>query len=281
METNIIVPEVYAGMVTEKVKGLVKISNYAKDLGELDNFAQEGDSITFPQFCALGEAEILERGGKIKVEELRQNSTKKTIKHYSKGVLVYDIDALTGKGNFLENAVMQQARIFARARDKETVADILANTVNKFATANADAITEKELHGAFALWGDEQDTDSFDAIIVNSRLLPSFYDMKGFVSTDVTYSKNNNGIIRNGVVGLFRGVPVVLSDVGTYDTTKNECITFILKKGALGFKDKKDGIDIELKREGEDKATKVLADEIFIIGLIQKDGVTVVRKTIA
>lgn len=278
---NIIVPEIYSNMVTEKVKGLVKISSYATDLGELDNFAQEGDSITFPSFKALSDAEILTRGAKISKEELKQTSTKKSIVHYAKGVHILDIDAMTGKGNFLENAVSQQARIFAKARDKECVKDIDTNAVLKVATVGANEITQGELNEGFNLWGDEQDSDTYDAIIINSRLLPSFLVMDGFVSTNLTYTTDQNGIVRNGVVGFFRGVPVVLSDVGTFDSTASECKTYILKKGALGRKDKKNGVEIEVKRDAETKANDIFADEIFVIGLIQIDGVAILRKTIA
>ena len=268
----IIIPEIYKNLITEKVKGLVKISSYAQDLGEVGNFAEEGDSITFPQFSALSDAEILVKGDGIKTEELKQTSTKKTVKHYCKGVSIYDIDAKTGMGNFQDNAVMQQARIFAKARDKECVADILANTLLKSSTENANSITNTELDNALNLWGDKQDSDSFDAIIINSRLLPSFLSMGGFVSNTLTYTKDANGIVRQGVVGFYRGIKIVLSDVGTYDTTANECITFILKKQSLGVKDKKDGVDIEVSRDAEHKKDDIFADEIFVIGLIDKIG---------
>lgn len=278
---TIIIPEIYSKMVTEKVKGIVKISSYATDLGEVGAFSQEGDSITFPQFCALGDAELLARGAEISTEELRQTSTKKVVKHYGKGVEILDVDALEGKGNFLENAIMQQARIFAKARDTECMADIDANAILKKATASAISITPSELNGAFNLWGDEQDSESYEGIFINSRMLDSFLTMDGFVSTNVTYNANGNGIVRNGVVGFYRGIAVILTDVGTYDTTLNECKTYILKKGALGIKDKKNGVDIELERKAGFKKTNVYADEMFIIGLMQKDGVCIVRKSIA
>lgn len=276
----IIIPEIYSTMLTEKVAGMIRISNYAVDLGEVGAFAQEGDSITFPQFSALGDAELLARGVAITTEELKQTSTKKDVKHYAKGVSILDVDALEGKGNFLENSLMQQARIFAKARDNECVTDIDANAILKSPTVGATAITETELHSALGLWGDDQDDSSFDGIIINSRLLSSFYAMEGFVNSSKTYVTDGNGKIANGVVGHFRNIPVVLSDVNTYDTVTNECKSYILKKGALGRKEKR-GINIELNRVASKKLTEVFADEMFVIGLIQKDGVCIVRKTIA
>lgn len=277
----IIIPEIYTSMLTEKIKGRVRISNYAVDLGVLGDFSQEGDSITFPQFSALSEAELLARGAEISTEELKQTSTKKTVKHYAKGVSILDVDALEGKGNFLENAINQQADLFARSRDKECVEDILANAILKSATADAKAMTETELINALNLFGDDQDDSSFDAIVINSLTLPSFYQMEGFVNSTKTYANDGNGKIQNGVVGYYRTIPVVLSNVNTFDSTKSECITFILKKGALGKKDKKNGVETEIDRVAKAKRTDIYSDEMFVIGLINKTGVAVVRKTIA
>lgn len=277
----IIIPEIYTSMLTERIAGKVRISNYANDLGVLGDFSQEGDSITFPQFSALTEAELLARGAEITTEELKQTSTKKSVVHYAKGVSILDVDALEGKGNFLENAINQQADIFARARDKECVADIDANAILKSATVGATAITETELINALNLWGDDQDDESFDAIIINSRLLPSFYAMDGFVNSTKTYVQDSNGVIKNGVVGFYRTIPVVLSNVGTFDSTKSECKSYILKKGALGKKDKKNGVEVETERKASFKRTDVFADEMFVIGLVDKSGVCIVRKTIA
>lgn len=277
----IIIPEIYTNMLTEKIAGKVRISNYAKDLGVLGDFSQEGDSITFPQFSALSEAELLARGAEITTEELKQTSSKKSVVHYAKGVSILDVDALEGKGNFVENAINQQAELFARSRDKVCVADIDANAILKSATVGANAITETELINALNLWGDDQDDESFDAIVINSRLLPSFYAMDGFVNSTKTYVQDSNGVIKNGVVGFYRTIPVVLSNVGTYDSTANECKSYILKKGALGKKDKKNGVEVETERKASFKRTDIFADEMFVIGLIDKSGVCIVRKTIA
>lgn len=277
----IIIPEVYTSMLTEKVKGKIKISALADTVGDLGNFAQEGDSITFPQFCALGEAEILARGGVISTEELKQTSTKKTVKHYAKGVSILDVDALEGKGNFMENALSQQARIFAKAIDNEMVTDIDTNAILKKATVGATAITEIELQDAFQLFGDEQDNEDFKGIVINSLLLPSFYAMEGFVNATKTYSKDGNGEVHNGVVGYFRGtIPVILSDVNTYDSVKAEAKSYIVKKGSLGIMPKR-GLLVEVEREASKKLNNVYADEMFTCGLVQKDGVVIVRKTIA
>lgn len=278
----IIIPEVFSEVLAEKVKGQVKISQFAVELQGLSEFAEEGDKVSFPRWSALSDAEDLVKGDAITAEQLAQTKVTKEVKHKAKGVTIFDIDAKEGKGNFLENAVLQQARIFAKAYDDELVKDIDANATLKLATDSNAEITENELIKGFNLFGDAQDNDSFASIVINSRLLPSFYGMQGFVSKDKTYVADGNGVIVNGVVGYYRGtIPVVLSDVNTYDSAKNECKTYIIKKGALGKKSKTNGTNIEVERDASKKATNVYADDMFVCGLIDTEGVAILRMTIA
>lgn len=278
----IIIPEVYSNVLREKVKGQVKISQFAVELESLSEFAEEGDKVSFPQWTAIGDTEDLLKGNAITTEELSQTKVSKEVKHKAKGVTIYDIDAREGKGNFIENAVLQQARIFAKAYDDELVKDIDANATLKLATDSNVEITENELIKGFNLFGDAQDNDSFASIVINSRLLPSFYNMQGFVSKDKTYVADGNGIITNGVIGYYRGtIPVVLSDVNTYDSSKNECKTYIIKKGSLGKKSKTNGTNIEVERDASKKCNNVYADDMFVVGLIDVEGVAILRMTIA
>ena len=278
----IIVPEVYSEVLAEKINGQVKIAQFALELEGLNEFAEEGDKVSFPRWSALSDAEDLVKGDAINVEELAQSKVTKEVKHKAKGVTIFDIDAKTGKGNFLENAVGQQARIFAKALDDELVKDIDANATLKTTSGTADSILEDDLINGFNLFGDDQDNETFAGIVINSKLLPSFYGMSGFTSKDKTYVADGNGVIVNGVIGYYRGtIPVILSDVNTYDSSKNECKTYIIKKGVLGKKSKTNGVNIEVERDASKKATNVYADNMFVTGLIDTEGVAIIRYTIA
>lgn len=277
---TIIIPEIYSNVLTERMQGIIKLSALADVIGEL-NGSQEGDSITFPQFSSIGEAELIKKGVEITTTELNQTSTKKEVKHYGKSVRVYDQDSIEALGRWIENAEMQQAKVFARAIDKELAEDIKANAILKSSTTQANTLTEEELIAGFQLFSDEQDNDDFAGIVINSRLAPSFYTMNGFIKSDVTYVNPENGKVVNGVIGYYRSnIPVIMSDLSTYDSTTNECITFIVKKGALAIIPKRD-ILIELDRQAKLKATDIVGDEFFACGLIDKAGVTLLRKTIA
>ncbi|ABR33537.1 hypothetical protein [Clostridium beijerinckii] len=274
-----IVPDVYSTMVTEKVKGMIKISTLAKDLGDLSG--NVGDTLQFPMFKALSDAELMKKGVAITPEELSQTSSGKKIVQYGKGVRVYDMDSLTALGNFVENGISQQARIMAHAQDNEMVKDIDANAILKVATAQPKAITDDELMAGFQMFGDEQDNVDFAGIVVNSLLAPSFYKMESFVKSTSTTATAQNGRVVNGCIGFYRGtIPVMLSDVNTFDSTLGECKSYIIKNDALGIMPKRD-ILVEPDRKPDFKATDVYADYIFACGLIMKDGVCILRKTIA
>lgn len=277
---EIIVPEIFGELTTEKMNGVIKLSTLADEIGVLKD-SKEGDSISFPQFASIGEAELMTKGVPLKAEELNQTSTKKVVKHYGKATTIYDQDNITAIGRFVDNAIYQHSRIYGHAIDKDLADDILENAILKSSTTNGDSITEDELIAGFQLFGDEQDNDEFAGVVVNSRLLPSFYAMDGFISSNKTYINPVNGMIVNGVMGYYRGsIPVLISDLGTYDKTTNECITFIVKHHSLGVMPKRD-ILTELERLPKLKATDVVSDEFHACGLIDKTGVVILRKTIA
>lgn len=275
---TVIIPQVFAEVVQEKIKGVVKISQLADVLGDLSG--NVGDTVSFPVFKSIADAVLMAKGDAITPELLNQDSTSKKIVQYGKAVRIFDIDSLTALGNFVENASTQEATIFGRALDNELVKDIDATGLLKYATAQAKTITEDDLIGGFQLFADDQNNEDMAGIVVNSLLAPSFYKMDGFIKSDITYTAQGNGVIRNGCIGFYRGtIPVILSDVNTFDSAKVETKSYIIKKGSLGIIPKRN-VDIELEREAKLKATDVVGDYIFAVGLLDRTGVVILRKTI-
>ncbi len=276
---SLIKPLVYAPLVREKFEGQIKIAKMAIELGYLEN-TTVGETVTFPKWKLLSDATEVVKGTPIGTESLDQTSTTATIKQVApKGTLIYDIDNITALGNAINESASQHGKLIARKLDADLISEALTSPL-KSATATATAITGTELLTAMTLYGDERDTADFAGIVINSLLLPSFIGMTEFVSTERTYTAQGNGIVEGGVVGFFLGIPVVMTDKGTYDSTKNECITFIIKKNSLGYMTKRD-INTEVERNASLKANTVFSDMIYAVKLIADDGIVVVRKTIA
>lgn len=276
-------PEVYAPLVREKFEGKVKVANLATNLGFLKN-STVGETVTFPKWSLIGDPTELLKGETISVEEMQQTSSQATIKQIAKGVRVYDIDDLTQLGNAIDESAQQQGKVFARKLDLDLIQEALTSPL-KATTASATAITADELNQGLQLFGDEADVEEMAGIVTHSLLVPSFLAMEGFVDAQKTFTQDGSGIQRAGLLGYFRGIPVFVADhskgaVGTYDSVASKCNTFIIKNGALGYMEKR-GINIELARKADMKATDIYGDFIYACKLVRDDGVVVLNSTVA
>lgn len=277
---NVIVPQVFKGIVSAKFKEKVKLLNLAVDMGDVPDFSEVGDTIHFPKFKTLDITKMKEmaKGDILDVTELEQEDSTATIKQVGFASRVYDIVDLTAFGNHVDENGTQHSKIFARKLDTD-LANEAQQTLLKVATTDAVAVTNSELSNAMAMFEDEIDTEEFAGIVINSRIVNSFYAMPEFVDKAKTYVADGSGIVVGGLLGYWRGIPVCVANHGTYDNVKNECITYIIKKGALGYKMKRD-INIELERIAKAKATDVVTDMIYAVKLLADDGLVVLRKTI-
>jgi len=274
----LIIPSVYADLVREKIVGKVKVANFAVDLGFLTN-STVGETVTFPKWKLLGDAEDVVKGVAVGTESLAQESTTATIKMVApKGVTVFDMDNITALGNAIDEAASQQAVQIARKIDLDLITEALTSPL-KSATASGVLITAAELNAALMLYGDEQDVEEFEGIVVNSLLLPSFVAMPEFTSIEKTYQGATNGVVTGGVIGYFRGYKVCMANHGTYDSAKAECITLIIKKKSLGIMNKRD-IKVEEDRKPALFCSDIFSNKVYAVHLTAEDGVVVVRKTI-
>jgi hypothetical protein len=275
----LIKPDVYAQLVREKFDSKMKIGSMAVDFGVLTN-TTKGEKIIFPKWKLISDAKDLVKGQPIPTEGLDQDESFAMIKQVAApGIVIYDIDDVAMLGNAINEASIQHGLVIARKFDQDLIDEALTSPL-KSASASATAITNSEIDTAIGLYGDEQDTETFAGIVINSRLSHSFYSMPEFVDTTKTFNTNGNGIVRNGVIGYYRGIPVFMADHGTYDSTKSECLTFIIKKNALGYKTKRK-INTEEKREADYKRSTIFSDMIYAVKLLADDGIVIVRKTIA
>jgi hypothetical protein len=276
----LIVPEVFAELVREKVKGKVVLLNLAQEIGDLPEFATVGDTITFPKWKLIGNAEDIVKGTPLTPESLNQESSSAKIVHKGKAVRIYDVEMLTGLGDRkIEEAAEQTAIVLTRGLDDDLSVEAKSAPLKK-AIAGATVITNADLEAGLQLFGDDVDSETFSGIVINSRLIASMMQLDGFIDKNKTTVSENNGVVRKGLIGYYRMIPIYVSDKGTYDSTLNECITFILKNSALGYKLKKQ-LDVEEEREAKLKATDIVSDMMYAVHLIDEGGCVVLRKTIA
>ena len=266
---------IYADMVREKFEGKVKVLNLATDLGKLENVGR-GDTISFPKWSLIGDASEMTKGTPLATEELQSTEQTVKVKQIGKAVRVYDSENVTSLGNQVDEGATQTATVMARKLDNDLIAN-LKDAPFQSPVADGKKITSAEIETSLLHFQDERDIDLFSGIVINSLLIPSFYAMPEFTDATNTTTVAGNGLITNGLLGFYRGIPVFISDKGTFDDTTQGCVTFIIKKGALGYMLAKD-LDIELEREAKLKATDIVADMIYATALVKDDGVVVLRK---
>lgn len=273
----LIIPEVYSQVTREKFEGKIRVALLASALGDLEN-TTVGDTIHFPKFRTIGDATTVVKGTPSPIQSLDQDDSTAKIVMKDSIVRVYDIDDMTALGNQIEEASSQQAVVFSRSLDQDLITEA-STTSLKTATASATAITAAELDTALANFGDDADVDDMAGIVVNSRIDSSFYSMDEFVDVNKTFTQAGNGIVRNGMIGFFRGIPVFHSNHGTFDSTSSECKSFIIKKNALAYMEKR-AIDIKEEREEKLHGSDIVGTYVYAVKMTDDSGIIMLKKTI-
>ena len=277
INTNVIVPEVYASLVREKIAGKVKVAQFLVNLGDLHG--KVGEVINFPKWSYCGDAKDWNINTPMDVTQMKQTETKATIKAIqAPAVKVADYDNEVELGNALEEASNQQAIGVARKYDTDAIACALGSPL-KYQLATKNAVTQDEMISILGLYGDDRDSADFDAIVIHSSFAPSFYKMDMFTSRERTMTKDGNGIAVNGVIGEFLGIPVVLSD-RLYDATNQEGFILVMKKNAISIIPKENPF-AETSRDASLRQTIIYLSQFYAMALTDDTAIVFAKKILS
>lgn len=277
----LVIPEIFADAINEKMRVNLKVGSCAYDAtSEVGEIRQSGDTVHFPIINRITDAEELTDGVAVTPERISMQDNTATIKEVGKSVRVLDKEQIQIKGSAMDRMISQIAEVMAKKIDSDLVDAMDKDAVYKQAVEHADIITKIELDAGIALFGDQLDSDTFAAWVINSRLVGSFMNMSEFVSASLTHTTDGNGIVRGGCIGYLYNVPVLVSNNNTYDETLKECKTYLIKKDALGYIFQKD-ISVEEEREAKLRATDIVSTTLYACKLLDAKGVAILRKTIA
>lgn len=275
---NVIVPEVYAELVRDKIKGKVVMSQFNKVLGDLQG--EPGETLKMPSWSYIGDATDWDISQPMDTSMMKQTEKTATIKAIAApGVEVRDYDNEIDLGKALNEAASQQAIAIARKLDTDTITECLASPL-KVELASATAVTQAELLSMLQLFGDERDASDFACLAIHSCFAPSLYGMDLFISREVTTvnAGSNNGITYNGCIGYFLDVPVLLSD-RLYDSTNQEGIIVLEKKDSISYIPKETPFS-EAERIANLRSTKLYTSLFYAMKLTADDGIVFAKKTI-
>ena len=274
---NVIVPEVYAQLVREKIAGKCKVAQFMVPLGDLHG--KVGETLQMPKWSFIGEAKDWDINTPMDKTQMKQTSTSATIKAIqAPAVEVSDYDNEVELGNAIEEASNQQALGVARKYDTDAIACALESPL-KYQLATKNEITQTELIAMLGLYGDDRDSADFDAIVVHSSFAPSFYTMDMFVKRDLTMTADGNGIAVNGCIGTFLNIPVVLSD-RCYDATNQEGFVLMMKKGAISIIPKEEPF-AETARDASIRKTTIYLSQFYAMALTDDEAVVFAKKVLA
>lgn len=275
INTNVIVPDVYAQLVRDKIAGKVKVAQFLVNLGDLHG--KVGETLTMPKWSYIGDAKDWNINTPMDVTQMKQTSTTATIKAIqAPAVKVADYDNEVELGNAIEEASNQQAIGVARKYDTDAIACALTSPL-KYQLATKNTVTQAEMISILGLYGDDRDSADFDAIVIHSSFAPSFYAMDMFTSREKTMTKDGNGIAVNGVIGYFLDIPVVLSD-RLYDATNQEGFILVMKKNAISIIPKENPF-AEASRDASLRQTTIYLSQFYAMALTDDEAI-VFAKTV-
>ena len=276
INTNVIVPDVYAQLVRDKIAGKVKVAQFLVNLGDLHG--KVGETLTMPKWSYIGDAKDWAINTPMEVTQMKQTSTKATIKAIqAPAVKVADYDDEVELGNAIEEASNQQAIGVARKYDTDAIACALESPL-KYQLATKNTVTQAEMISILGLYGDDRDSADFDAIVIHSSFAPSFYAMDMFTSRERTMTKDGNGITVNGIIGYFLDIPVVLSD-RLYDNTNTEGFILVMKKNAISIIPKESPF-AEASRDAGLRQTTIYLSQFYAMALTDDTAIVVAKKVL-
>lgn len=273
INTNVIVPEVYAELVREKVAGKVMVAQACKVLGDLKG--KVGETLTMPKWAYIGDAKDIVLGTPMEATNMKQTSTTATIKMIAApAISVNDYDDVVELGSALDEASKQQGTSIARKLDIDAITEGKKTVLQK-QLATKNTVTFDEMNAILGLYGDDANASDFEFIAIHSAFIPSFLKMDGFVSAEVTFTAQGNGIQLNNLLGYFRGIAVVVSD-RLYDNTNTEGFILVIKKDSIGLIPKESPFT-EVARDASTRTNTIFTSQYYAMALIDDAGVVLAQ----
>ena len=118
-KADMIVPEVFGDIVTAKFKGKLVIANFA--LTDTTLVGNPGDTVHFPKWNPIGDAEDLEEDVAMVPEKLTSSDAEATVKEVGKAVTITDQALLSSIGDPLDEAGAQVGKVVARKIDADLI----------------------------------------------------------------------------------------------------------------------------------------------------------------
>ena len=264
MKANVIIPEVLAGAIKDK---LTNNSVFAP-LAEVDNTLEakgEGDTITVTKFAYIGAAGDVAEGADIGTTNLSEGKVTKTVKKIGKGVAITDEALLSAHSDCAEEAATQ----LAKAIDDKTDADFLTELsgisyVRKYISTSdlsSDLIVD-----ALTVFG--EDEQGVKALTVSPSDLGALRKDDDYIKASDIGSEQ----VIKGATGEIWGCQIIPTNRLTASGD-----AYIIKPGAL-VDVVEDNVLVEPERHANTRTTDWYASRLAVPYLKREDRVVKIEK---
>jgi N4-gp56 family major capsid protein len=258
-KTNMVVPEVMASALEQKMIDYIKLSPLAVINTDLQG--NGGDTITVPYYSYIGDATDLAENTGGEANLLSATTITATVKKIFKAVEITDEALLSNFGSPLAEIEKQLAMAMASKVEADCYAVLQSstNTVDLSATNSEEISTSKISEGAVALFG--EDLEGIFCFVT-----PAQYNR---IRTSSEFVHVANGqVVITGHVGQVYGVNIVVSNRATNGTN------IMMKYGALQISVKR-GVLVETDRDILKKTTVISADRHYVAHILDANKVGV------
>ena len=198
--SNLINPEVMAGMISATLPKKIKFSTIARVDTTLQG--QAGNTITVPKYAYIGDAVDVAEGEAIETAVLTATSTEVTIKKAGKAVEITDEALLSGYGDPAGQAANQLAMSIAAKVDNDAYEALCGASL--VYDGSSSPISYNGIVEANAKFGDESD-EAMDKVMY---IHP---DQEATIRKDANFIDRNKfggEVMATGVIGKIAGIQI-------------------------------------------------------------------------
>ena len=258
MLAQMVDPEVMGEMISAQLPNAIRFSGVAPVDTSL--VARPGSTITIPKFKYIGDATDVAEGAAIDYSKLETEDAQFSVKKAVKGIKLTDEAVLSGYGDPVGEAQAQVRMAIASKIDNDIVAAAKTTTLEVKHDIDLDLIDQIE-----TTFEDAPDAIEDDA--TTGVLFLSYKDaakLRKAAANDWTKASDlGDNILVSGSFGEVLGWEVVR----TKKLTEGEGLA--VKAGALKTIIKR-AVTVESSRDMDHKATKISADEHYVVALVDE-----------
>jgi len=290
--SDLIVPEVWGPVIRDRILGKAVLVPLVAIDTTLEG--QPGNTINFPKFGYIGDADDLTEGVAMETRALSMTSSAAVIKETGVAIEITDKAILTAMGAPQDQAIEQVGLSASRKLDKDIRiaaeythtngggGDTEPTTAPLVTTGTgAGVISWASIVAGIALLGDEWDPQDFAGIVIHSKQHADLLLDPQFQSADKLGQTGT--AIQRGQVGAIATVPVFVSDRATAvvdvdpDAVGNQAgyKALLLKKGAITLAYKRRPI-VEKDRDILKRTTVITTNVHYAVKRTDDRGVVVI-----